>query len=371
MSGAEGFILPVVTSAVGAGVSAALQPGGATVTSVAKEPPEVERARSAALKTITPILLDLLRSPQAAVQKYLGISEITPPLTGVEMAAQKAAEKLIAEGMRTPLDRLALERAMRLVEAKPSFLLAPEVTAAVEGYLYGPEGQLMKTAEEVKRELTYPASPLLQRTLSRTIWPETLSDFIEGAKTVRDLLEAKQTVQDVADYINAMRTMDRLRAEAADIARAFGGVSGWLETMAKAAPFAALPRLREVQRKGAWEDLMKKAIDATLRALKIPAAGKEVTRQTYGPSFGQSFLSRFASGLGTSIAEYFLNKPVTPNIFNTWSTPSFGTFSVMGPVQAPSWTTAGGFSVLGGTIASSPLTGGGFSLGANIPSVFR
>ena len=355
------FIVPIATSAVGAGVSAALSGGGGTATSVAKEPEAVERARSRAIQTVAPMLLDILRSPELGILKYTGLPTLTPPLTEVEQMALARAEDLFRGGLTTPLDRVALERALRTLAMRPSDLLAPRETSMIEALIYGPGGLMEQEAKAATSEFLRAYSPAMEKAIGTTILPEARRTLMGDVGIIRNLLEAQQQVRDVVDWISAIQTLDKLQASAADIARGIGGTAGLLQTAAQAAKFAAIPRARETQRKAAYEDIMKKAIEATMGMLRTQPAGKTTVEKTSGPGFMESFLPRFASGIGSALGQYFLNKPTYSVAPTNWG----AGFSVMKPTPTSfDW---GGFSVMGSP-SSSPNWGNWFGLSPKLPS---
>jgi len=253
------------------------------------------------------------------------------------------AEDLFRGGLTTPLDRVALERALRTLAMRPSDLLAPRETSMIESLIYGPGGLMEQEAKTAASEFLRAYSPAMD------------------VGIIRNLLEAQQQVRDVVDWISAIQTLDKLQASAADIARGIGGTAGLLQTAAQAAKFAAIPRARETQRKAAYEDIMKKAIEATMGMLRTQPAGKTTVEKTSGPGFMESFLPRFASGIGSALGQYFLNKPTYSVAPTNWG----AGFSVMKPTPTSfDW---GGFSVMGSP-SSSPNWGSWFGLSPKLPS---
>lgn len=318
----------------------------------------IERARGAAIQLVSPILLDLLSDPEAALQKYLGITTLVPPLTSVEQMGLQTVEDLFRSDLTTPLDQLALSRALDVLAMKPSDLLDQERTALITSLLYGPKGLIESEAMNIASQYlgSIPSSPVMKKALEGSIIRGALDKTLSDVATIKNVLESQQRLRDVYDWISAIQTLDKLQATAADVARSIGGTSGLLQTMTKASEFAAFPRVRELQERSAYEDILKQAIETSLGLMRIQPAGKTTVQTTEGPGVLESGLSSFVQGLGTGLGWYFMNKPISPA---TYTSPlSTATGYTLSPTL-PSWATYS-------TTTYTPYTG--FSLGASLPS---
>lgn len=340
--GVGAIVGPILGAATGALISSTLAPSGGTVTSVAREPAEIERARSAAISALRPVLEELLARPEA-VLKYTGISRLVPALTEAQRTIIGEAERLVGKPV-TELEEKIATAVLPYLFVRPSdFLLTPIAENLREQMINRLTGQ---TRELIRQQ------PTTERQTRRI---ET-----RAAERVLPILQTLIGYQQLGDLVSALAispTIEQTRAQVADLLRNIGGATGLLTRYSALAPIIAIPREQERLERAALEDLKTKIIETAMGALRTSPVSQVTTTTTSVP-FGTTFWPSFASGIGTGIGQW-LQQQIPTWFGATTTSPSFSTTSFGLGIQYPSWT---------GLTSPTFSRYEGFTLGARLPS---
>jgi len=230
----------LVGSLIGAGVSAAAQSlgGGSAAVSTAKEPPMIEKARSEALRQVSPILLEFLRSPKEALYKYTGISELVPPLTPVEQMAYNQVARLYTTG--TPFDQAALQTAINTMLTSPAELLLPTVTRGAASQARSWPIRVAAQLESIARAYAEAIDSLRQSVKSLGLEGTTYAQQVEDlAERFGDWLSSQaEGLREAAK--------ERIQAAGEDVVqRMLSAPSSFIARLSGAAQQEAANRLRE------------------------------------------------------------------------------------------------------------------------------
>jgi len=204
--------------------------------------------------------------------------------SGIRKAAL-AAKELSDQARREAAARLASQMNKEL-----SFFNLPELMTEEKAKRALETESFLSSLEEV---------PVLPREMTSSVLPYLMGEAVDWSGITR----GKMGLATLGDWMGAVKPLTSLQIDAARLAREIGGAPGAIDYLKAFMPWAARERIEGMRERSAWEDLRKKAAEATLGLMRIRPAGTTTTSRTRS-DFGGQFVSSFLSGLGLGLASY-------------------------------------------------------------------